>query len=279
MNAWTDNLFYLVFLGQILLISYFVPRRMLSRTRKILETCTPETHPELYPEPLASYRTGMSIFKWTNRVIIVLGLALLVIVYQLYGNGGPGHISDALPAAYGLLQFLPAIVMQRFHARANRRIREIMPVKQRKADLRPRRWFDFVSPALFILALALMITAILVDLYFHDFAINGKTLPRGITVLISNGLLALVGWWHLYGRNRTPHRDPAKRGRNIGAQLTVLLLCSIALSIYLLFQSIANAVGQHDLDAIVMSLYFQVIMAMSIGFSLRTATPARQSCA
>lgn len=278
MNTWTDNLFYLVFLGQILLISYIVPRLMLRRAGKVLKVCTPETRPELYPE-LASYGTNLSIFKWANRAIIVLGLVLLVIVYQTHGSAGHTKISDLWPAAYGLLQFVPTIVMQKFNAGVTRRLREIAPIKQRKAELRPRRLFDFVSPALFTLALTIMIVAMLMDLYVHDFAINGRTLARDLTILIANGLLVLAGWWKLHGRNRTPHYDPAKRGRNISGQLTVLLLGSVAFSIYLLFQSIAHSVGLRDLDAIVMSLYFQVIMAIAIGFTLRAATPPHRSCA
>lgn len=279
MNTWTNNLFYLVFLSQILLISYLVPRVMLSQAGKVLKTCTAEARPDLYTDPLTSYQPGRSTFKWANRAIIVLGLMLLVIVYELHGSDGHTKISDLWPAAYGLLQFVPTIVMQKFNAGVTRRLREIAPIKQRKAELRPRRLFDFASPALFTVALAMMIAAMVLDLYVHDFAINGRTLARDLTILIANGLLVLVGWWKLHGRNRTPHYDPVKRGRNISGQLTVLFLCSVAFSIYVLFQSITYAVGQHDLDAIVTSLYFQVIMAFSIGFTLRTAMPLRQSCA
>ena len=42
----------------------------------------------------------------------------------------------------------------------------------------------------------------------------------------------------------------------------------------------ANAVlGLHNFDAIVMSLYFQTAMAVSITITLRTAMPLRQACA
>jgi len=42
-------IFYVVFLSQILLISFYFPRKVLQRIRFIVETYPPSTHPRLYP--------------------------------------------------------------------------------------------------------------------------------------------------------------------------------------------------------------------------------------
>ena len=47
MMAWSNNLFYIVFLGQILLISYYFPRKLLERMQYVLETYPPAAYPKL----------------------------------------------------------------------------------------------------------------------------------------------------------------------------------------------------------------------------------------
>ena len=43
------QLFYLVFLGQVLLISYVFPRRVLKRMRHVVDNYPPTEYPRLYP--------------------------------------------------------------------------------------------------------------------------------------------------------------------------------------------------------------------------------------
>ena len=49
-------LFHVVFLGQVLLISFYFPRKMLSRMRYVFETYPPSTYPKLYPKPVEYYK-------------------------------------------------------------------------------------------------------------------------------------------------------------------------------------------------------------------------------
>ena len=54
--AWSNNLFYIVFLGQILLTSWYFPRRLLGRMQHVLDTYPPSQYPKLYPRPVEEYR-------------------------------------------------------------------------------------------------------------------------------------------------------------------------------------------------------------------------------
>ena len=50
--------FYLVFSSQILLLSFYVPRRVVGRLRYVVETYPPETHPKLYPVSMDALAWG-----------------------------------------------------------------------------------------------------------------------------------------------------------------------------------------------------------------------------
>jgi hypothetical protein len=270
-------LFYIVFLAQILLISACVPYLLGRRLRRVLDALPASTQPQLYPRPLVAYRTGLAVFAWFNRLLVVAGLALLVIVYRVHGTETP--IPESWPAFFGGVQFLPMLVMDLFCLNLFRRLREIRPVKQRSASLAPRHLGDFLPRWLLALALAMVAAAILTDLYLHGFILDPRTLTRTLTVLVTNGLLALLGWRKLRGRSAAPHRNPEARHRSIGAQLTVLAVISIAFSIYMLLHAANAVLGLHNFDAILMSLYFQTAMAVSITITLRTAMALRQACA
>ncbi|MDA3913053.1 hypothetical protein [Oleiagrimonas sp.] len=270
-------LFYIVFLAQVLLISAIVPYLVRRRLLRVLDDFPALTDPQLHPRPLSAYRTGLVLFAWFNRLLSLMGLVLLVIVYRVHATDSP--IPESWPAFFGGVQFLPMLLMDLFCLSLFRRLRELRPEKRRSASLQPRRLFDFMPRWLLALAMVMLALAVLGDLYLHDFDLGHGTLARNLTVLVTNGLLALLGWWKLRGRSLTPQPNPEARNRSIGAQLTVLAVISIAFSTYMLLHAMNAVLGLQNFDAIVMSLYFQTAMAVSISITLRTAIPLRQACA
>ena len=67
-------LFFFVFLSQVLLISWFYPRRVVSHMRRVLEKYPPSTHPKLYPLPVEYYERRLRNFARLNLAIVVAGL-------------------------------------------------------------------------------------------------------------------------------------------------------------------------------------------------------------
>ncbi len=53
--AWSNNLFYVAFLSQIFLMSYYFPNKLLARMRHVLTTYPPAAYPKLYPKPIEQY--------------------------------------------------------------------------------------------------------------------------------------------------------------------------------------------------------------------------------
>lgn len=272
MNIWANNIFYIVFLGQILLISYLVPSLLQARMSRMLAEYPPERYSKLYPWPIAYYRIGRSVFKWVNRLIVVLGFVLLYGAYALDGGSfsDDGGMSEIWPAVYGAIQFLPLVTLELLGFRQLKRMREANHSGTRKADLRPRRLFDHVSPVLLAAALTLFATVLGFNLTVDGFAIDwgSDAIQQSLTLAITNALLLAVGLWQLYGRKLDPHQAADDRSRRLRAQLTSLLLVSSAMSVFFLTQAAGDVFDLHAFDATLLSLYFQAIVLTSIGYLL-----------
>ena len=277
MNNWANNLFYLVFLGQIFLASYWLPKVILGRMDALLKKHSPSTHPKLYPESIDRYRLGALAFKWANRVIFMLGFVALYGAYKLdHGTfADDGYISEAWPAAYGMIQFLPLMALELAGFRQFKLMREANTSRTRSAALRPRRLLDYVSPRLLALAIAGFLLVIGLDLAINDFhlALGSDAMQRDITMVVTNSLMILLGLWYLYGRKLDPYQASDDRVKQVKVQLNSLLLISTALSIFLMLQTADDVYDMDYLDAPLMSLYFQAIFALSIGYVLRTIKP------
>ena len=85
---------------------------------------------------------------------------------------------------------------------------------------------------------------------------------------VTNGLLALVGAFHLYGRKLDPHQATQDRIQVISVNLKVGLFISMALSVFIAMRAADDLYNLDFLDAVIMSVYFQVIALLSLGYSL-----------
>ena len=274
MSTWANNLFYIVFLGQILLTSYFVPKLILRRMDKLSRAYPRTTHSKLYPRSDDYYRIGHAAFKWANRLIFLLGFVVLVGIYALHhGNAADGnYVSQAWPAAYGVVQFVPLMALELLGFGQLKRMRGANSEGRRKAELRPRRMFDYVSPGLLMAAVAMLAAVIGLDLYVNDFALkwSSDAAQRDLVLVGTNLFLLALGLWYLLGRKLNPHQSATDRARQAKAQVTSCLLVSMAMSVYFMTQTTSDLLDFNALQATLMSLYFQLIVAVSIGFTLRT---------
>lgn len=274
MNSWSNLLLFVVFLGQIFVSSYWLPRMILARVDRLRTEYPPQRYPKLYPRSIESFDAGRALFQWSSRVVFALGFVLLYCAFAVDGGSfaDDGQISEFWPALYGVIQFLPLLVVELLGFRQFRLMREANTATTRKADLRPRRLREYLSPGLLALALALFAIVIGFQLLAHDFSLawSGRVVQKALVIVVSNLALVAVGLYQLYGRKLNPYQASKDRVRQIRAQLTSLLLLSCALSMFFIWQSAGDALDLHYLDAPVMSLYFQMIVALSIGFMLHS---------
>lgn len=271
--AWSNNLFYIAFAGQIFLLSYYLPNKLLARMRHILKTYPPETYPKLYPKPVAHYEMGHMLFRFASRFILLLGLFLLFAVIFLVDHGSfadDGFISEAWPAAYGMLQFLPLIAVEFSEFSNVKRMREANAASKRVANLHRRSVTNMVPPALLGTAVLAFAGAILFDLYVHDFAVSlgHDTIQRALVMGATNMMLALVGLWTLYGRKKDPHLSAEDKAHHTSVTLKSLLYVSIVLSVFIAVTAADDVFNMGAVSATMISIYFQVIALLSLGYVL-----------
>ncbi len=272
--AWSNNLFYIAFLSQIFLLSYYFPNKLLARMRNVLTTYPPETYPKLYPRPIEHYKMAHLAYKYVSRFILLLGLFILFAVMFLVDHGtfaDDGFISEMWPAAYGMIQFLPLMAVEFSELSHFKQMRKAKSKSKRTADLRRRGLTDLVSPPLLGMAVLLFAGAILFDLYVHDFAISWghDTIQRALVMAVTNGLLAIVGAWTLHGRKLDPHQSAEDRIQRMSVNLKSLIYVSMALSVFIAIIAADDVYNLDAVDAVIMSVYFQAIALLSLGYTLR----------
>ncbi|MGB5165830.1 MAG: hypothetical protein WBN09_12275 [Woeseiaceae bacterium] len=271
--AWSNNLFYIAFLGQIFVLSYYLPNRLLARMQHVLATYPPEAYPKLYPRSTEHYKASHRAFKYASRFILALGFLILFAVMFWVDHStfaDHGFISVVWPAAYGVIQFLPLMAIEISEFSHLKQMKKAHASPRRTADLRRRGLTDLVSPALIGTAVLLLAGAILFDLYVHDFAVSlgHDTVQRAIVMIVTNGLLAALGAWHLYGRKLDPHQSADDRAHHISVSLKSFLFVSMALSVFIGVTAADDKYNMEPVEAVIMSIYFQAIALLSLGFSL-----------
>jgi hypothetical protein len=276
--AWSNNIFYIAFISQIFILSYYFPKMLLARMQHVLASYPPEQYPKLYPRPIEHYKRAHRGFKTICVSVFLLGVLILFAVmfwvdHETFADHG--FISVAWPAAYGMIQFIPLMIVEFSELGHMKQMRSANSTSTRTADLRRRGLTDLASPILIGMALLAYAGAILFDLYVHDFAVSWghDTVQRAVTMTVTNGLLVIIGAWNLYGRKLNPHQSADDRIQIISVNLKSLLLISIALSAFIAVGAADDIVNLDAFEAVIMSVYFQVIAVFTIGYSLRNIKP------
>jgi hypothetical protein len=270
-----DVLFFSVYLSQVLLLSLYFPSRVLRRARALIEAYPPSEYPKLYPVPRATIERLLRFYRHLNLGLLVLGLALLAAAwksgYTLDSVLRPG---DAYPIrnpfrfamVYTALQWLSIMLFGYWEIRYFKRMRAAARI--RTAELKARRFFDFVSPALLGAAVAAYVGATVLLLFLgqlflirHQFLIT--YLPSVMTVC--NVGLAGCAVWTLYGRKQNPHQSDGDRARMIRLGWQRMLVASILFSVLVAITSALLAFRLVDYIFLATSLFLQVAVAIFTG--------------
>lgn len=255
------TLFHLVFLCQVLLISFFYPGRILRRMKYLFDTYPPSTYPKLYPRPIESYERTRRTYRIVNHFILALGLAILAV---LFGYSRSGEWDHAIAAWYFLLQCVPVMLLDLSSLRESRLMRRANSRTTRTAELQPRRLFDFVSPGLVATAIVTYVGFVLLVLYMRRFEFpwfGGYWNIVGVT--IANLIFAAVIFRSMYGKKLNPHQASEDRMRQIETVVTILVFVSIAATLFVALNVVLAALDRRDLQPVTQSLYFQLLAVIS----------------
>jgi hypothetical protein len=240
-------LFYAVYLSQVLLISLYLPSRVLRHARRLIETFPPSDYPKLYPEPLATIDRKLRVYRNLNTGLLLLGLGLLaaawLLDYRIAAKYG-AYPTMVAHATYSMLQVLPLVAFSLWALAYYKRMRAAARGRIRAAELKARRLFEFVSPTLVGAAAAMYVGAtaslLLIEgrpgwlvggllgwLSFH------RQYVMIASLTICNAMFAGVILWSLYGRKLDPHQTDGDRERQIRLVAQSLLGASILFSVFM----------------------------------------------
>jgi MFS family permease len=171
-------LFCVVFLSQVLLISWLYPRRVISRSRYVLRNFPPSTHPKLYPQPPEHYERWLRNIARVNLVIIVAGLLIIGLILGTLAGGWDGGIfassrkndwTEVIVAPFFVIQLIASVGYMNFSAsKLLQAMAKAAPPRVRTAELHRRRLVDFVSPAMLVVAGLTNVAFIALVLYYYQ---------------------------------------------------------------------------------------------------------------
>ncbi len=264
-------LFYALFLSQIILISYYYPTQIIKRIDGVLKKFPPEDYPKLYPESIDNVIAGKKRYRLLNQIILIIGLVLMgVYAFMSAGYEGDQKFAEGLPLMFGMIQFIPFMLLEISSFRQFKLMREANKSTSRSAGLSPRKLFDYVSPIAVISAITLIFSYILFDLYIHNFIFTLDIIIKIITLCLVHALFIGLTIWQLTGKRLDPHQTKKDRSQQTEFSLKSMASVSMFLSIFLIADSAVEVYQLGYLEIIINSIYFQVIAFFGIGGMLRT---------
>ena len=254
--------FYLIFASQILLISFYFPRKMFNRIGYVLTTYPPAEFPKLYPQPIEYYERARHNYRNMNFYILLAGLVLLV---GLLFYPRSGKWDGAIVNAYFILQFAPMLLLEIWTRKYYQRMRESDQSTTRKAELNPRRLFDFISPAIVGLAIIFYFAFIALILYIRQFDFpwfGGYWNIVGVTAgnLIFAGIIA----WNLKGKKRDPYQAYEDRLKQMELVVKQMVFMSIAMTAHIAMVIVIASLDLRYLQPAVVSLYLQLMAVIGL---------------
>lgn len=262
-------LFCFVFSSQVLLISWFYARRVISRGKYVLQNFPPSTHPKLYPQPTEYYERRLRNFARLNIVIVTLGLSITLglILGTLVGDwdgtivtpwSTSGEWDAAIVTPFFLLQMVASVYLDLSSLKHHKAMAKAPPPRVRTTELRRRRLFDFVSPAMLVIAGLTNVAFIAFVLYYRRFEFSWFTAAGNIV-----GVMALLLLFSVLVAVtlRAPRPDPyqAHEDRRNWIQLVVkqaLAIC-IGYPVLVSAQLIVKRIDPDLLEPVIASLFCQ----------------------
>ncbi|HKE93973.1 MAG TPA: hypothetical protein VKB34_06685 [Povalibacter sp.] len=228
--------FLAAFAVQILAVSVLYPSWLIRYARVRVTSIDTERLAQMYPDvdPIRALERFLTPYRRVNVVITVLGVLLLGWLFNLgrRPDWDRGHV-ELLIMAYYMVQMLPLVLLGVFGAIYNKVIRGSLAEVKRKAILRRRGLFDFVSPFVVFLAVLVYILFVVFVLYIrqHPFPGFAGLINIGAVTLVY-ALNAFVTYKQLYG-SKAPFDTHEGRVHTIGATVRIAVYSCIAAVVFL----------------------------------------------
>lgn len=265
--AFTNLIFCALFLSQAALISFYYSRRIITRMERVLEDYPPSEYPKLYPRPVEHYKRNHRNFRLLNNAIFGIGLIMTVVFLLVPRSGEWNH---AYATWYFLFQISPVLLLDIRALKESRLMREANHNRKRKAELRPRSLFDFITPLALGISIATYLGFVGLIIYIRQFDFpwfGGYLNIVGVTGL--NLFLAAFAYRRIYGKKFDPYQAHEDRMAQTTALVNSLLSVSVAATLFIAMDIILAAIEMRHLKPITQCIYFLIIATLSLQVYLK----------
>jgi hypothetical protein len=256
-----NYLYAAVFLSQVLVVSLYAPTLVRRRVRTLLATRPAAEYPKLYPVPVATIERTLRLYRMLNAGIAALGLALAIWLYTI-----DGEMSASVYAIYTCFQVAPVMLWTYWERRYFKRMSAAAPNTIRRAELKPRRVRDFISPALLGLAVATYLAATASLVFLRGAPIPEPLLTSTLNftlMTLANLFAAVTSVWMLRSRKIDPHQTHEDRTRKLRAGWRAMFTTIILLNAYVAVQSLLHGFGLFDYVGFAASVLVQFFAVAS----------------
>ncbi|WP_417460400.1 hypothetical protein [Kordiimonas sp.] len=267
--------FYTVFLSQIYLISIHYPRKLAARINYVLTNFPPAEYPKLYPSGQNTpevTRFKLGIYKVYNTCVALIGAGVLVAMLANGYRPSPKGGDEIFVMIYFMMQVIPLIVMSVSEMRQYKHMRATYSANTRKADLSPRRLFDYIAPGYVVSAVILYFLWLAFFLIGNDFGAGnpGQVIAASCLITGMNIAYMAIITFFIRGKRLDPYKGSADRNKQIEATVKGLVLSSIGVSIFMMATQAADQYALETFDPVLASFYMQLCIIFGIGLTIRT---------
>ncbi|MFC3122248.1 hypothetical protein [Agaribacter flavus] len=268
---WNEILFFAVFLLQVFMLSLYYPNKVLERISYIFKHYPMETHEKLYPEGFEKASKGKTIFEFLARVILVISLIVYaVMALEIFVHGKGVEQLDHVPLLLGLVQVVPFFVLELFGFKHLKKMRAKSDAKKRSASLQVRSILRYVGSIELSVAAFVLLLCICLIVSINEFTLNFEVSTLLATLALSNGLFLALAYKLVYGKKIDPYQAEEDRELMTSSALRSFLLVSILISVYFIFDQLANIYPLSSWAGTINSLYWLTIAFYSFGLGMKT---------
>ncbi len=258
-----NEFFYLIFAGQILIISVFIARWTKNRVVQLLADYPPAEYPKLYPVSVARIKTVLHTFSWLNLLMVLIGIGILVASAATDATELLHWDTQAVLVIYFLLQYLPFLFLGTSNLKYHQLMRSHNPSPKRQAQLSRRSVSDFASAWLLKAAIASLMLYVLTVVYVQQNPFPGFVGYWNILfVLLLNVFFAVMIQYQIKGKKLDPHQSHQDRMNQTALVVKLLLVGLIACHVFMITNLFLSLLDLRHISDMVQSLYFSLIALM-----------------
>ena len=164
---------------------------------------------------------------------------------------------------YFFIQFFPLMLIEIESFKIYRLMREASTT--RKAELHPRRLFDFITIKMIGIVMFVYFAFIAFIIYINQFEFTWFGGFGNLAAMTAMNLFfALIIIWNMYGKKQDPYQAYEDRRKQIELIVKQMFFISIVATLFIVISVILHALDLRHLNPIVMSLYFQLIAVIAL---------------